>query len=97
MLVYPDEYDTPNRQLGTIILPPDPVPLMNARPEAYYIDERTFRVTQSGQQRYQMNAIARLESNLQSGSSYPLNYVAENATTKYVAEDGKTPYLTEHT
>ena len=39
ILVYADEYDTPNRQLGTIILPPDPEPIQNARPEQYYIDE----------------------------------------------------------
>lgn len=31
--------DVPQRQLGTIILPPDPVPIMNARPEPYLIDE----------------------------------------------------------
>lgn len=39
ILVYPDELDVPQRQLGTIILPPDPAPVMNARPESYAIDE----------------------------------------------------------
>lgn len=39
ILVYEDELDIPNRQLGTIILPPDPVPIRNARPEQYNIDE----------------------------------------------------------
>lgn len=39
VLVYPDEYDKPQRQLGTIILPPDPVSIVNARPENYPIDE----------------------------------------------------------
>jgi hypothetical protein len=38
-LVSRDEYDTPQRQLGTIILPPDPVSIPNARPEVYPIDE----------------------------------------------------------
>ena len=38
-LVAPDQYDTPNRQLGTIILPPDPISITNARPEIYPIDE----------------------------------------------------------
>jgi hypothetical protein len=74
VLVFSDAYDTPNRQLGTIILPPDPVPIVNARPEQYAIDEQTFRVTQSGQQRYQMNGQARLESNLQgalNAGTYP--------------------------
>lgn len=31
--------DIPQRQLGTIILPPDPMPLLNARPEQYQLDE----------------------------------------------------------
>mgnify|MGYP001585454293 CR=1 FL=1 len=39
VLVAPDMLDEPNRQLGTIILPPDPMPVMNARPENYAIDE----------------------------------------------------------
>lgn len=40
--------DEPQRQLGTIILPPDPVGIPNARPEQYPIDEYTlitFEVT----------------------------------------------------
>lgn len=51
-LVGPDEYDVPNRQLGTIILPPDPVGVKNARPEQYTIDEIWPRLTQDGQPRY---------------------------------------------
>lgn len=39
VLVAPDQLDIPQRQLGTIILPPDPVSIQNARPEAYPIDE----------------------------------------------------------
>jgi hypothetical protein len=39
ILVSRDEYDEPQRQLGTIILPPDPVSIPNARPEPYAIDE----------------------------------------------------------
>lgn len=39
VLVAPDMLDIPNRQLGTIILPPDPVSIQNARPEPYPIDE----------------------------------------------------------
>lgn len=40
VLVHQDEADVPQRQLGIIILPPDPPPVMNARPEQYYIDEQ---------------------------------------------------------
>lgn len=40
ILVYPDQLDVPQRQLGTLILPPDPLPIMNARVEQYAIDEQ---------------------------------------------------------
>src|SRR5260370_22553299 len=33
------EPDEPQRQLGVIILPPDPPSIINARPEQYAIDE----------------------------------------------------------
>ena len=39
VLVFEDEYDIPQRQLGTIILPPDPVSIPYAMPEPYPIDE----------------------------------------------------------
>lgn len=39
LVVHADELDEPQRQLGTVLIPPDPVPIMNARPEAYAIDE----------------------------------------------------------
>ena len=60
--------DVPQRQLGTVILPPDPLPLLNARPENYTIDEETFRELIGGKQRYLIGGVARVESNLQSGS-----------------------------
>lgn len=44
--------DQPQRQLGTIILSPDPVALVNARPENYPIDEIWPRLLQRGQPRY---------------------------------------------
>lgn len=45
-------YDTPQRQLGVVILPPDPVAVRNARPEPYPIDEIWPRLVQGGQPRY---------------------------------------------
>lgn len=39
ILVSADELDKPQRQLGSLILPPDPPAIMNARPEPYAIDE----------------------------------------------------------
>lgn len=58
LLVYQDMWDQPNRQLGTLILPPDPVPIMNARPEQYAIDERpvSTRYTMDGRIRVTMYA-----------------------------------------
>lgn len=54
--VHPDELDIPQRQLGTIILSPDPLPLANARPEQYPIDEIWPRLLQRGQPRYLQNS-----------------------------------------
>jgi hypothetical protein len=74
ILVGQDEYDRPNRQLGTIILPPDPVSILNARPEPYYIDEQTFLMAQDGQQLYAQNGQALLGDNLQgaqNAGTYP--------------------------
>lgn len=40
ILVHEDEIDIPQRQLGSpALLGPDPVPVANARPESYSIDE----------------------------------------------------------
>lgn len=52
LLVLPQYLDIPQRQIGTIILSPDPVPLANARPENYPIDEIWPRLVQRGQPRY---------------------------------------------
>lgn len=38
-LVCPPCNDAPQEQLRTIVLPPDPVPIMNARPENYVADD----------------------------------------------------------
>jgi|SRR5215831_7567349 len=50
ILVHRDELDVPQEQLRTIILPPDPAPVFNARPEPYSMDETptTTRKTQDG-------------------------------------------------
>lgn len=52
LLVCDTCYDTPQRQLGTVILPADPVAVRNARPEAYPMDEIWPRLLQGGQPRY---------------------------------------------
>lgn len=50
-LVAEDEVDKPAEFLRTIVLPPDPVPTMNARIENYTYDESSVRATQDGSQR----------------------------------------------
>ena len=52
VFVLPEYADIPQRQLGTIILSPDPLPILNARPEQYPADEIWPRLTQQGQPRY---------------------------------------------
>lgn len=56
MLVCQPCLDEPQRQLGTLILPPDPMSVMNARPEQYAIDEIWPRLLQGGQPRYLQNS-----------------------------------------
>lgn len=51
-LALPAYIDKPQRQLGTYILSQDPVPIVNARPEQYPIDEIWPRLVQGGQPRY---------------------------------------------
>ncbi len=48
VLVHPDEKDIPNRQLGSLMLSPDPPPKRNARPENYTIDEESYMITEGG-------------------------------------------------
>ena len=38
-LVCPPCYDKPQPNIRTIVIPPDPVPIMNARPENYAVDD----------------------------------------------------------
>lgn len=51
--------DDPQRQLGTIILSPDPPPLLSALPEPYAIDEYWPRLVQGGQPRVLQGGRAR--------------------------------------
>jgi len=67
-LVCPICNDVPQRQLGALILPPDPVGVRDARPEQYTADEQRIRVEEDGSIRYQMDGQPRIQSNLQSGS-----------------------------
>lgn len=65
ILVHEDELDKPQRQLGNLVLPADPLPIYNARPENYTIDETTQRVTMKGVVRHDMSGNIRIQSNVQ--------------------------------
>lgn len=52
--------DTPQEQLRPIVLPPDPLPIINARPENFYVDETDLRVTQTGDVRVTMDGNPRI-------------------------------------
>lgn len=43
--------DVPNPQLRTIILPSDPIPVLNARVPNYAYEEQTVRIIQAGDQK----------------------------------------------
>lgn len=45
-------WDVPNPQLRTIILPPDPPPVLNARVPNFAYEEQTVRITQYGNPAY---------------------------------------------
>lgn len=51
LLVCDDCHDTPAAFLRALVLPPDPPPIFNVRPENYAIDETDFRVTEESDQR----------------------------------------------
>ena len=59
VLVAPDMLDVPQRQLGTIILPPDPVSVIQARPEPYPIDEVWERMMEAATEPGGNNALPR--------------------------------------
>lgn len=48
-LVHPDFLDEPQPQLRTLILPADPAPVFNTRPEPYAIDETSWLTTQDSE------------------------------------------------
>lgn len=56
LLVHRDYYDEPQPQLRALVIPPDPDPLFNARPEPYTIDEPpvTTRIAMDGRVRVAM-------------------------------------------
>lgn len=78
ILVYPDQLDEPQRQLGTVVLPPDPPSIMNARPEGYAIDELWEIMIEASFRHGSMPFY--LESSTVSGNLSPLGMSLETST-----------------
>lgn len=47
-LACPECWDKPQPQLRAIVIPPDPVPVLNPRPEFYSSEVPSYRTTESG-------------------------------------------------
>lgn len=56
--------DVPQPQLKPRILPPDPMPTLNARPENFLIDDFDFRVTEDGEIRVIEDGTPRVVENV---------------------------------
>ena len=63
-LVCPDCWDIPNPQLKPRILPPDPLPVMNARPPDYRAADDDFRTTEDGGIRVDEEDVPRVSENV---------------------------------
>ncbi len=70
VLVHPDYLDIPQEQLRSIVIPPDPDPLYNARVEIYAIDEEDFFTTNSGIPIVTNDGLNNLVSNSSTNYSY---------------------------
>jgi hypothetical protein len=88
-LVAPDMYDQPNRQLGTIILPPDPVAITNARPEQYYVDEYAGIL-------FEVPRPQNLVGGISDGGGWSGKQRLAPATAGILAEDNQTPIALEY-
>lgn len=72
VLVWEDELDIPQRQLGTIILPPDPVSIPYAMPEPYPIDEVWERMMEASTEPGGNNALPRYLETSTTGRNPPM-------------------------
>jgi hypothetical protein len=64
-------YDTPQPQLKPRIIPPDPMPTLNARPEPFLIDDFDFRVTEDGDIRITEDGDPRVVENVANNREEP--------------------------
>ncbi len=64
MLVCRDCWDVPQQQLRPRILPPDPMPILNARPPDYITADDDYRVTEDGGIRVTEDDVPRVDENV---------------------------------
>lgn len=57
-------WDQPQPQLKTRIIPPDPMPTLNARPENFLVDDYDYRVTEDGDIRVTETNVPRVDENV---------------------------------
>ena len=62
--------DAPTDQLRTIMIPADPPPVYNARPEAYALDETDYRVTEDAQERGTEDGSPRVRTSTDDENAY---------------------------
>lgn len=82
--------DAPTDQLRTIVLPPDPPPVYNARPEAYTLDETDWIVTEGGNQIIETEDGADLIKQIPNGDGQGFNAgdIATESGDGLVTQDG---------
>jgi hypothetical protein len=73
-------YDTPQPQRKPVIVPPDPLPVANARPEFYTADETDYRVTQDGRIRITQDGQDRVVQSSQWNSFPTLTATGDGST-----------------
>ena len=62
--VCPPCLDVPQPQLKPRIIPPDPMPTLNARPEPFLIDDSDWRTTEDGDIRVTEDETPRVDENV---------------------------------
>lgn len=71
LLVCDSCLDVPQPQLKPRILPPDPLPVMNARPENFLIDDYDYRVTEDDDIRVVEDGTPRVVENVANNREEP--------------------------
>lgn len=87
----PSCLDSLNPQDAPFVLPPDPLPILNARPESYYVDETNWLTTDDGSVLTTDDGTQFITSNPNPSTPPPPageNAIVEQASVPVVTEDG---------